>query len=779
MIPMPWAVTLVCLVCCLSAVVVHAQPPTPPAAEPPAAPATESQRPADSLEDIPDCSQVRMTREGPGHRRFTGNVECELPDGVRVFAETIDVITETGTNRIVATGNVVFTGPEGHISAERLEYDTATGTGTFYVADGWLALKPGQSGALFGGETPDVQFHGERIDKLGPRRYRVTRGWWTTCEQPTPRWDFTSTSMVLNLEDYVVARHTVLRVKGVPLFYLPWMYYPIQSDDRATGFLMPTYGMSTFRGTALSNAFFWAIGRSRDATFFHDWFTSAGQGAGAEYRYVSGPQSSGNFRLYGFSRNETEFTEDGVDNVIPASTGYELRGTAVQQLAPGIIARARLDYFSDVVTQQLLYQTIYEASRRNRLIEGGVTASRGGLSSNLLYQRNEVVNGVTNTIVYGSTPRATAALAPQRLFQSPVYASVNADYAFLPYRRHLDGVLIQDDSFGRLDVAPSVRVPLSRLSFLSVNASAGYRSTYYTRQAGEANGQTAPGSFHRQYVAARTDVVGPVLTRIWNLAEGRFAERVKHVIEPSVVFDFTSPIDDFRRTPVLSDISDFVIGGSSRMTYGVTNRLFFRGRSVGGARGATREFVTVGVHQTYYSLPEASRYDSTYVSAQGTGPGSELSPVAMNVRLSPSASFDANGRVEYDLSGGGLQVLSTGATLNQPRGGVTVNYSRQRLDKRQPTSSFVSASTRAEFLQKRVSTSYSVNWDVARSYIVSQGVIGSYMAQCCGIQAEYQQIQLSHGVRPAGVIGSTAQLLVHARRTRHVLELFRRIWRPR
>ena len=83
------------------------------------------------------------------------------------------------------------------------------------------------------------------------------------------------------------------------------------------------------------------------------------------------------------------------------------------------------------MTQQLLHQTIYEASRRNRLIEGGVTASRGGLSTNLLYQRNEVVNGVTNTIVYGSTPRATAALAPQRLFQSPVYASVNADYAFL------------------------------------------------------------------------------------------------------------------------------------------------------------------------------------------------------------------------------------------------------------------------------------------------------------------------------------------------------------
>ena len=662
-----------------------------------------------------------------------------------MFAETIDVFTESGTTRIIATGNVVFTSSEGHIAAERLEYDTATGTGTFLVASGLLSLGDDRNRAPLGGEKPIVQFYGQRLDKLGPRRYRITRGAWTTCEQPTPRWDFTSRNFVLNLDDYVVARHTVLRVKGVPLFYLPWMYYPIQSDDRATGFLMPSYGTSRFRGQAISNAFFWAIGRSHDATFLHDWFTRAGQGGGVEYRYVSGPQSSGDFRVYGFGRSETEFTENGTVTVLPGKTSYEITGTAVQTLAPGIVARVRLDYASDVVSQQLLHQNIYEASRRNRLIEGGVTAALGRLSSSILYQRNEVVNGLTDTIVYGSTPRAMAALAPQRLFQSPVYASANAEYAFLPYRRYLDGAVSQDDSFGRLDVSPSVRVPLSRLSFLSVNTSAAYRTTYYTKQAGDANGQTAPGSFLRQYANVRTDVVGPVVSRIWDLPEGAFAERLKHVIEPSVVFDVTSPIGDFRRTPILSDISDFVVGGSSRVTYGITNRFFYRGRSVNGARGATREFVTLGVQQTYYSRPEASRYDSTYMSAQGTGTGRELSPVAMNVRISPGGSIDANGRIEYDTSGGGLQVLTTGATLNRPQGGLTINYSRQRIDKTQPASSFVSVSARTQFLQNRISSTYTASLDVARSYIVSQGVVGSYMAQCCGVQAEYQQFNFPTG----------------------------------
>ena len=52
----------------------------------------------------------------------------------------------------------------------------------------------------------------------------------------------------MNLHDYALLNNAVIRVKDVPVFYLPVMYYPIQDDDRATGFLLPTYGRSTYRG---------------------------------------------------------------------------------------------------------------------------------------------------------------------------------------------------------------------------------------------------------------------------------------------------------------------------------------------------------------------------------------------------------------------------------------------------------------------------------------------------------------------------------------------------
>ena len=67
--------------------------------------------------------------------------------------------------------------------------------------------------------------------------------------QPTPRWEIVSGKATINLGDYAILRNAVIRVKDVPVFYLPILYYPIQDDDRATGFLMPTYGRRRIAGS--------------------------------------------------------------------------------------------------------------------------------------------------------------------------------------------------------------------------------------------------------------------------------------------------------------------------------------------------------------------------------------------------------------------------------------------------------------------------------------------------------------------------------------------------
>jgi len=240
-------------------------------------------------------------------------------------------------------------------------------------------------------------------------------------------------------------------------------------------------------------------------------------------------------------------------------------------------------------------------------------------------------------------------------------------------------------------------------------------------------------------MALRSDIVGPVFTRIWDLQSG-FAERLKHVIEPAFTVDFTSRINDYTRTPsVGSDLADFVVSGAPRLTYGLTNRLFARARAVDNVRGSTRELLTVGLQQTYYSNPQSGGYDSAYQSTYGARRPVDLSPLALNARVAPTAAVDTNARVEYDVSRGlGLQTVSIGGNVNSTAVSAGANFSHSRLDPDNP-STFVQATSSYRWLDGRATGSYNIGWDITRSYIVNQNVMVSYLAQCCGLTVEFQK----------------------------------------
>ena len=574
-----------------------------------------------------------------------GSVELQPPNSmVKFFADQVDIYFDE--NRLEARGNVVFSDPNGRIAAERVEFDLATGTGVFHDAAGIMAMGQFANPSQFAGQDPDVYFYGERIEMLPNRKYRITKGAFTTCVQPTPRWELTSGSVDITLDDYAYAKGTVLRVRGVPVFYLPVMYYPLQEEERATGFLLPTYGTSTYRGQAVSNGFFWAMSRSRDLTLMHDWFTRSGQGAGAEYRYVADASSAGNVKVYRFTRKTTTYDTDGVTTVLPADQSVEVQATVNHRLTQRLRARARVDYFSDLLTQQLYHQNIYQSTRSTRVIDGSVSGTFGRASASAQYQRSEYLSSNLRSSVYGSTPRLAASIAPQMLFGTQVYASANTEYAFIPNLQLVNGNVASDQSLAKWDLSPSLRVPLSRLTYLSANTSALYRSTYYSRSLDE-DGDLTPVALLRQFITVRSEVIGPVLTKIWDTPESTVTERMKHVIEPSFAVDYTTEFANQLNVPKTNDAADYVVGGSARVTYGITNRLFYRGRPTEEVKGQTREFVTVGVQQTYYTNPDASLYDTSYVSYSGRPKAVALSPIAVTARFSPTVAFDANGRVEY------------------------------------------------------------------------------------------------------------------------------------
>jgi LPS-assembly protein len=728
------ALYFVSLVYLCGATPLLAQEPAPPPAPAPAAGADQATQPAATR--LPDQVSDRFEQVTANHWRLAGNVELALPGATfKFFADEVDYYLDT--SRLVASGNVVFADADGRIAADQVDFNAATGTGTFRNASGSMRISSGVNLADFAGQEPDVYFYGEVVEKLGVRRYRLTRGAFTTCVQPTPRWEVTSKTVTINLDDYAFARNMVLKVKGVPVLYLPAIYYPIQSDDRATGFLLPTYGASTVRGQAVTNGFFWAINRSQDATLVHDWYTRSGQGAGGEYRYVASDQSQGNVRIYSFQRKETTFTRGGFTQVLPASNSFQITSTANQTLGTRLRARAYVDYFSDILTQQLYNQNIYQATQSRRTIEGSLSGNFGPTSASVHFQRNEYLTGIGSSSVYGSTPRVSANVAPQMLFGTPIYASVSSEFARIPNQQITDGVVTSDRTLNKVDLAPMLRVPLSRLTYLSANTTASYRTTYYSRSL-DNDGDLTPAALTRQFLSLRSEFIGPVLTKIWDTPTRASTERMKHVIEPTFVVDYTTEFANQAQVPLVNDASDFVVGGAANVSYGVTNRLFYRSRPVDGERSQTREFLTVGVSQTYYTNRQSSLFDTTYVSYSRRPRAVDLSPVAVTARFSPTLALDTTARVEYDVSGNGLQIFTVGGTMNGERGSGNVSYSRQRPSPLSDVSSYVSGSSSVRLRDGRVTGLYALSWDVARAYVVSQTMAWSYMAQCCGFQAEAQ-----------------------------------------
>ena len=142
--------SLICSALVLLAVPVFAQ--TPAGTQAPVAPTPVPNTPFSLLNT---ASQWHLEQIDKDHVRLTGQVDIETGPMTRFFADEIDIFTDP-TLRLVASGNVVFDSTEGRISAEKVEFNVETRTGTFHQASGILSLGSKADPALFAGQDPDV-----------------------------------------------------------------------------------------------------------------------------------------------------------------------------------------------------------------------------------------------------------------------------------------------------------------------------------------------------------------------------------------------------------------------------------------------------------------------------------------------------------------------------------------------------------------------------------------------------------------------------------------------
>jgi LPS-assembly protein len=713
---------------------------------------------AQELQDLSSCKVYQM-RSSQAERledvtRFYGSPDSDVRldcDEMQFSADYIEIFKKK--DFLAARGHVVFVSGGNRISADRAEFNTRTKTGTFYNAFGTAVIGDRGDRSMFGTQEPDAYFYGEELHKLGPKKYQIRNGGFTTCVQPTPRWEIASGSITLNLDDYALLRNSIFRVKGVPLLYLPVFYYPIQEDDRATGFLIPTYGASTLRGQTVSNAFFWAINRSHDATIMHDWLTKAGQQVGGEYRYVTAPGSQGNAR-FSFL-DEKAMTIEGSNSQTDPRRSYSLSGNVIQALPGTFRLRANADYFSSVVTQQQYQQDLSRATNRNRRFGTHVGGSVGNYQISATADRTDYFYTATDLSTYGALPRVNVSRSERPVAGTPLYFGLSGEYVTLLRSTTRDDVKVQDQGLTRFDINPVLRIPFNKLPFLGINSAISWRGTYWTesltpRVPNERQTQV-PEGLGRQYWDAQVRIIGPVFTRVFNPPEGSDGLRFKHVIEPSLVIQRVSAIDVFDRI-VRLESADLVVGNSTRYTYGLTNRLY-------GKRDIPREVATLSVSQTYYSSAAASQYDPQYQSSFSAQKDTNYSPVALQFRTSPTDRIQAEFRTEWDPTAQALRTLAASGTFTQGSWiDVSAGWSQRRYIPDLPgfnspdrADQYVNAVVNLRGFRNRVGGNYTFNYDLLNDRFLHQRWVAYYNAQCCGIGFEYQTFNLRGSLVNFGV----------------------------
>ena len=109
----------------------------------------------------------------------------------------------------------------------------------------------------------------------------------TSCPESKRDWQLNTSSLLLDHDTQTgTARNTVLWFKGMPLFYSPYLSFPI-GDERRSGFLMPNFGRSSSSGTEISIPWYWNIAPNHDAILTPRYLSKRGNQLITNYRFLT------------------------------------------------------------------------------------------------------------------------------------------------------------------------------------------------------------------------------------------------------------------------------------------------------------------------------------------------------------------------------------------------------------------------------------------------------------------------------------------------------------
>jgi LPS-assembly protein len=359
-------------------------------------------------------------------------------------------------------GNVEMVRADQRSVSNKASYDTISETmdlqGSVYYSEDELALH-GESAslnmasdkarlrdALFISPATPLRGRAKTIYRESSTLSRYKGVAYTSCRPGNQDWVVHASDLKLNkISGQGAAKNTWVEFKGVPVFYSPYLSFPID-DRRLSGFLAPSFGHTQRAGFTLATPYYWNIAPNYDATLRPRYLSNRGEILGGEFRYLTGMtkgQADAEYMphdsrlnksryLLGF-KNNTQFSTHISSNLnlnkVSDKTYFSDLGNALSMstYSSYLISQGSLDYVNKGVSLKA-GATSYES------IDPAIT------SAGLPYRRLPQVN-----------------LNLNRAFDSmPLNTVMDAEYVYFQHDSLVNGQ--------RSNIKPSVSFPLRTAS---------------------------------------------------------------------------------------------------------------------------------------------------------------------------------------------------------------------------------------------------------------------------------------------------------------------------
>jgi hypothetical protein len=522
--------------------------------------------------------------------RAYGHVEVIWQDYI-IYADVIEFNQKS--NELFAEGRVTMVSKDSVLSGEKLKFNLKTNTGE--LAD------------TYGMMNPFVRFETEKLTQVDLKTLTFKRLDLSSCSQIVPRWKITGRAGKFKKEKYVELHDVLFRIKNIPVFYLPYLRYPLKSDGRTTGLLIPALGRSSLRGFFVQNSFFWALKPNIDLTFNLDYYQYLGLGVSEELRYLF-RQAKGNIRF--FNLYPGLGVKADVQNPISAADIDLLKAkgrnfvldVSHQQEIPFLHSQFSITSRLPGAPEALRYlETGYE--RYNLMTFSSALSWTSRLSIftlSLEASRSQTYNIHTQESEKDDVlPSLSLKMQPQKLGPVP------GQFSFaLYYDRQVRTGTAQtvQPSFVYGEPSRSVRfdpaysLSLVKASWLKSSLSVSAKNSFYARSLDPQTGAIINEPVSVQYQTAQLNFQGPSFSRVFSGSGRSF----QHVIEPNFTFFYASQAKNSDRVMRVSEL-DYNL--SSTATFSLVSRLLMKKQ---GEKSAPQELLLLRIEQSYYLDPEAA-----------------------------------------------------------------------------------------------------------------------------------------------------------------------------